>query len=138
MSSIDNYKASKKRKCDSSECESVVRFGFASFVDDCGENTHTLIEANIRPMENLITVIENFGDCPVTLHFLQQNGGTIDKTVQPLNDMTFSIPGRIILVSATCECPCDSGGPTGECDIEVSFSYTECICCFDSYDHISK
>lgn len=129
MSSKDKYIKSKERKCKTGECESVVRFGFAAFVDECDQNIHTLVEANIRPLENLITDIENFGDCPVTLHFLQQNGGTIDKTVQPGDEMTFSIPGRIILVTATCECPCGSGGPTGECDIEVEFSYTECICC---------
>ncbi|RSD20757.1 hypothetical protein [Mesobacillus subterraneus] len=129
MSSKDKYLKNKERKSKTGECESVVRFGFASFFGDCDGNTHTLVEANIRPLENLIPEIENFGDCPVTLHFLQQNGGTIDKTVQPGDLITISIPGRIILVTATCECPCGSGEPTGVCDIEVFFTYIECICC---------
>lgn len=134
LSSIDKYEKSKKRKCKSGECRSVVRFGFASFEGDCEENNITLFEANIRPLENLITILENdLGDCPVTLHFLQQDGGMIDKTVQPGDIMTFSIPGRIILVTATCECPCDSGEAI--CDFEANFSYTECICCSNSYNH---
>ena len=92
-------------------CTPLIRNGFSEVYSICNGDTHTLLESVVFPMRNVTAELDNFGCCPVTYHFLTKKGQTIDKTVQPGQEITVQIPGRIIMVTATCECTSCAPGP---------------------------
>jgi|SRR5690606_25052190 len=121
---------SKNHNC---EKKVLLREAFGEISRLCDGNTYTLIEATATPMENVNAEIGNFGDCSVTFHFLQEKGETVNRTV-PANAgiRVVQIPGRILLVSVTCNCPCEA---VTECDAGALLTFSQCVCCLpDGHD----
>lgn len=112
----------------------ILREMFAEFFnEECDGAEHTLIETAIRPMDRVFAELGNFSDCPVKYRFLRTDGKTVTHVVPPNQIQAFQIPGRIIMVTLTCEaCACGHGitvSGNGLCEAGVFITYIECHSC---------
>lgn len=104
-------------------CTPVVREAFGqTFSGGCGSGQiFTFVDATARPMENVVAEVFNFGSCPAVFTFNRVKASPVTITVQPGEDFTVLISGRVTTVTGSC--------PTGAgfCGHGVFLTFTQCV-----------